>query len=347
MKLISLKPLSQQGGYTLIELMISMLLGLLIITTVTRVFLSANESNNLNRQLGLMQEAARIAMTEISSDIRMAGHTGCKSTTVIGNALLNNSTPFAWLTSEQQVQGLNQSETQSRIDSGSLSESLLIFKLNPDVVWRIINHNTGNNTLILDTNVNGLLAPGNAVGITRQDCSQVSLIAASSVSGTTIGHTTGGSGNFRNCVTPLRGDFRCYDSSSPTGTLSFDPGFVRPLDSAAYFIKLEDGLPTLFRKDATNATTPLVDGIENIRVYFGLDTDGNAVANRYISAGDRAYRSGDWKSVTSVRVHLLVRSESEVTPTPRDYFFDGSTVTPTDNFLRKEYVMTMALRNQG
>ena len=348
---------TQERGYTLIELMVSMLLGLFIITTVTQIFLSSNESNSLNRQLGLMQEAARIAMTEMASDIRMAGHTGCESSTVVGNALLNNSTAFEWLTAEQPVQGLNQSNALSQINSGSLSEGLLIFKLNPDVIYQVTNHNTSSNTLTLDTNVNGLLTPDNAVGIIRQDCSQVSLIALSSVSGNNISHATGGAGNLRNCFNQLKGDFRCYDSSSPTGTVSFDPGFVRPLDSVAYFIKLEDGLPTLFRKDANNTAIPLVDGIEAMRVYYGLDTDGNGVANRYINAGERAYKSADWKTVTSIRIHLLVRSEMEVTPGRREYFFNGVFITPPDDptdvpdpedrFLRKEYIMTMALRNQG
>ena len=348
----------KQFGVTLIELMISMLIGLFIITAVTQIFLSSNNSNSLNRQLGLMQEAARIAITEIASDIRMAGFTGCISSAEIGNALENNAANFEWLTSEQKIQGLSLADTQSKLDSGALGEGLIIYKLNPDIAYQITSHNTSSNTLTLDTNVNGLLVPGQPVGAIRQDCSQVALISPSSVSGSNISHNTGGGGDFRNCATQLKGSFRCYDSSSPTGTLSFNPGYIRPLDTVGYFTKLEDNLPTLFRKDVSNGNgTALVDGIETMRIYYGMDTDSDGVTNQFINAGGRSFRHADWQQVIAIRVHLLVRSETTVIPedlAPKAYFFDGTSVTPPDisagipdRFLRKEYVMTMALRNQG
>lgn len=348
----------KQQGLTLIELMVSMLIGLFIITAVTQIFLSSNESNNLNRQLGLMQEAARIALTEIATDIRMAGYTGCISSVEIGNALADNATDFEWLTAEQKIQGLSLADTQSKLDAGALTEGLIIFRLSPDISYPVTNHNTSSNTITLDTNVSGLLTTGQPLGAVRQDCSQIALISPSQVNGNDITHATGGSGNFRNCVSQLQGSFRCYDSSVPTGALSFNPGYIKPVDSVSYFIRLEDSLPTLFRKDVSNGTgTALVDGIENMRIYYGIDTDNNGTPDQFVNAGWRAYRHSDWQQVTAIRVHLLVRSETSEVPAdlaPKDYFFDGSRVTPPDisagvpdGFLRKEYVMTMALRNQG
>ncbi|WP_422132963.1 PilW family protein [Endozoicomonas sp. ALD040] len=346
---------SKQKGLSLIELMISMLLGIFIITSVTQAFLSSNNSNRLNFQLGLMQEAARIAVSSISNDVRVAGYTGCNTDAAIGNALLQNSAPHEWLTAEQPTQGMNLSDTRSKMDAQATSESLLIFKANPDTVFAITNHDTSTSTLTLDRNIGSTLPVGGAAVITRQDCSQVALIALSSIGGSTLTHTTSGVGDFKNCVAQLKGSFRCYDGSTPSGALSFNPGYLKPLESVGYFVKPDNGLPTLFRKEAGNASAlAIVDGIEDIRIHYGLDTDNDGVTNRYISAGDRSFRHADWLQTTAIRIHLLTRSETEILPVPapppappRTYLFDGQQVTQSDRFLRKEYVMTMALRNSG
>ena len=354
----STSAIRQHRGVTLVELMIAMLIGLIIITSVTQVFLSSNESNNLNRQLGLMQEAARVAIRELSSDIRMAGFTGCSPTADTGNALQNNASDAEWMTAEQKIQGLSLSDTQSRLDTAALSEGIVIFKLDPDNVFQVASHNTSSTNMTVDRSMDGVIARGQPVGASRQDCSQVSLFSPSSVSGSSLSHSGSGGGSFGNCFSQLEGNFRCYDSTRPTGPVSFNPGYIRPLDSVSYFIKLENNLPTLFRKEVSNpAGTPLVDGIESMRVYYGLDSDDDNVANQYINAGDRSWRHADWQQIASVRVHLLVRSETETIPedlAPKAYFFDGQTVTPpdiapgvTDRYLRKEYVMTLGLRNPG
>ena len=345
---LSRQRFSKQQGLTLIELMVSMLIGLFIITMVSQVFLSTNRSNRLNHQLGLMQEAARTATSLIARDVRMAGYTGCDSATVIGNALASNAPTNEWATSEHLVQGLNQTDSATRLDPQTTSESLLIFKLDPNQTFTITNHNTNTSTLTLDSNVNDTFAEGDAVGITRQDCSQVGLVALTSVNGNNVVHGAVSTGDFRNCHTQVKGDFRCYDSTTTTGAETFDPGYLKPLKSVAFYIKPENGLPTLFRKEVGQPNpVAMVDGIERLRIYYGLDSDGNGSANRYVQAGGRSFRHADWRSVSSIRIHLIARSEIEVTPAPRDYFFDGKTVTPSDRFLRKEYVLTLALRNQG
>lgn len=339
--------MQHQKGLTLVELMISMLIGLFVITTISSTFLRSSRTTQLNHQLGVMQESARTAMNYIAKDVRMAGYTGCDSFTVMGNSLVANNSSHTWATSEQPVQGLNQTDTTSRVDALAESESLLIFKLDSETTFNITNHQTSSTTLTLDNSASSVFSAGDAAGISRQDCSQTALVALTSISGNNVVHSSTGSGNFRNCFTDLKGNFRCYDSTSPSGAETFDPGFLKPLRSVAYFIGTENGLPGLFRKEAgaTNSTL-LVDGIEQMRIYYGQDKDSNGIANRFINAGDLSFQDADWHNISSIRIHLVSRSEIELTPTPRNYFFDGADVTATDRFLRREYVMTIALRNQ-
>ena len=335
-----------QKGLTLIELMVSMLLGLFIISTVSATFLRTSQTTQLNHQLSLMQSSAHAAMKYMAKDVRIAGYTGCDLSVVMGNAIAANSAAHTWATSEQPVQGLNRAETINRIDALAQSESLLIFKLDTDVSFNIINHQTSSSTIILDSNVSSVFSAGDAAGISRQDCSQTALVSLASVSGTRVIHNTASVGNFRNCFTDLKGSFRCYDGSSPTGAENFNPGLLKPLRSTAYFIRTDNGIPGLFRKDAgnTNATL-LVDGIEDMRIYYGLDKNANGVADRFIRPIDLSFQHSDWHNIRSIRLHLLSRSEVELTPTARDYFFDGAVLSATDRFLRREYVMTIALRN--
>ena len=81
-----------------------------------------------------------------------------------------------------------------------------------------------------------------------------------------------------------------------------------------------------------------------------VDKDGNA--NRYvrpavIAAACTADKNSQcWRGIASVRISLLLRTiEDGVTQSPQIYTFDGTSVTASDNFLRREYISVIALRN--
>ena len=75
------------AGFTLIELMIAMLLGLIVIAGVVSVFLANQRSYRTNQALGDVQDGSRIAFELMANDIRNAGYTGCDSNGRIANVL--------------------------------------------------------------------------------------------------------------------------------------------------------------------------------------------------------------------------------------------------------------------
>lgn len=78
------------AGFTLIELMIAMLLGLVVIAGVTSVFLAGQQSFRTNNALSDVEDGSRIAFELMARDIREAGLTGCDSTSDrIANVLSN------------------------------------------------------------------------------------------------------------------------------------------------------------------------------------------------------------------------------------------------------------------
>jgi type IV pilus assembly protein PilW len=78
------------AGFTLIELMVSMVLGLIVIAGVTSVFLANQQAYRTNQALGDVQDGSRIAFELMAHDIRNAGLTGCDNNGRVSN-VLNNS----------------------------------------------------------------------------------------------------------------------------------------------------------------------------------------------------------------------------------------------------------------
>ena len=67
-------------GFTLIELMVAMVLGLLVAAGIVTVFASTSSSNKAQNQLAQLQEAGRFAVTRIGTDLRMANGQYCTNT---------------------------------------------------------------------------------------------------------------------------------------------------------------------------------------------------------------------------------------------------------------------------
>ena len=88
---------------------------------------------------------------------------------------------------------------------------------------------------------------------------------------------------------------------------------------------------------------PVIDDIEQMQIYFGEDTDGDGVANRMMTPDDAAL---NMNQVVSIRLNLLVRSGNDRQAMGmQEYFFDDATVQAVDSRLRRQYSITVALRN--
>lgn len=85
------KARTTQHGFTLIEAMIASLLGLIVIATVTGVFISTYQANSQNLKVVRMDEDMRAAMTLMVRDIRRAGTRELAWQT----SLLGTNNPFA------------------------------------------------------------------------------------------------------------------------------------------------------------------------------------------------------------------------------------------------------------
>lgn len=90
-----------EQGFTLIELMITMLISGLIMAAIYMAYLSQQKTYNAQRQVVTMQQNIRAVMEILTSEVRMAGY----DPTGDSNASLLNGTNFRQITFTQDLDG--------------------------------------------------------------------------------------------------------------------------------------------------------------------------------------------------------------------------------------------------
>ena len=75
-------------GFTLVEMMVAMLLGLIVIGGVVSVFLAGQQTYRTNEALGDVEDGSRTAFELLARDLRNAGNTGCDTSSGrVGNVV--------------------------------------------------------------------------------------------------------------------------------------------------------------------------------------------------------------------------------------------------------------------
>jgi len=136
--------------------------------------------------------------------------------------------------------------------------------------------------------------------------------------------------------------------STDTGTLDCLGQAAAPVTNKYYIANDSNGVPNLYCLGSGNATAqPLLEGVENMQVLYGVDTDSDKSANKYLRADQLS--SSDWLNVVSVRISLLLRTTDNGLATQQTaYSYNGVSVTPSgsDYYLRRVFTTTITLRNR-
>ena len=74
--------MKQQSGFSLIELMISLVLGLIILSGVIQVFVSTRATNSLNQAIAEIQEYGRYITLRIQDELREVGRYDINTTNI-------------------------------------------------------------------------------------------------------------------------------------------------------------------------------------------------------------------------------------------------------------------------
>jgi type IV pilus assembly protein PilW len=356
---------SKQFGMTLIEIMLAMLLGLFLIGGVIQIFLSAKNSYRTQENLSRIQENGRFASEILSHDIRLSGYLGCSGVSATNPIVIANNPLVAPLAHAGNVNvvagsivtgGDNNASGSFTTHPALASNPLTPVVMNTDAITVQFGESCGGYTTAV---ISSSITPVTTAAIpTNNTCGTITNGTATSLGTPLV---------ISNCESAHI--FRASDTTAPTtqnkdatgvATQSLGKTYavgseIMLFRSYTYFIRNgASGLPTLFRLDnnvATGGSTnpvELIEGVENMQIVYGVDTDADGVANNYIAGTAANFpAASDWDKVVSLRVYLLLQSiDDNVTDKPVPYFFMSNTATtPTDRRLRKTYSITIALRN--
>ncbi len=351
-----------QKGVGLIELMISVTLGLFLISGAVGIFISSKSTLQLNTELAWIQDNARFAMMTLTRDLRMAGFYGCSTdqgfTSTINPVASGtgwymdfDNAVVGWDGDDGGYPGTEFPPAYNSNAATGLPNSDLTTVRHAESQSVEVDDNIPTNNANIRVHGSHPFEDGDVLVIT--DCDQTTVFQVTGMAGSqVIVHNTGGGHTPGNCSV-LMGGASCPGAPSSHAFYGENGAFILQMKSNAYYVDASsDGTPALYRRELyASAGEPdvrdqeLVQGVENLQVVYGQDTDNDGFANRYVNADDIA--AADWPQVVTIRVHVLFRSFAEVASAPQDFRFVGVNYTPTDNFLRQEFISTIELRNKG
>ncbi|MBW6494487.1 MAG: PilW family protein [Burkholderiaceae bacterium] len=320
-------------GVSLIELMIAITVGMFVILAVTTVFTNSSRSHAELQRNAAQIENGRYAIEILSEEIQMAGFWGPYATAsdipTLPLMCATASADLGW-------------------DVATLNMPVAIFGYDGNVALR------AGETCFAERLTTGTLAP-DVIAVRRVETVALAPTAADDTSAflQVSNCNTDPSampfifsqkdGDFtlrkRDCTT--REDIRRYR------TRAFYIGTCSNCSSA-------DGLPSLrvaeldgVNKIINNST--LVEGIENLKVEYGLDNDGDGQVDVYSTCSEATCDAAAWRNVVTVRLHVLSRtaeaSPGYVDEKKYDMGAGGSVGPFNDAFKRHVYTAVVRAAN--
>lgn len=357
--LASLPPApGREGGISLVELMVAMVVGLLLVAGIAQAFLSQRQTYRLQEALGRTQENGRYALDWIAREARMSGYLGCDRQAARKDAL-NANTLFQarW---DRPIEGFNAADASSW--NASIAEAGLTAGTGGGDEVR-----GGTDILVLRRGAEPGLPLAQAMTsasdglrvvprtpppvqagdlLVLSDCKRSTLFQATAYDATTgdIAHAIGTSPAPGNQTTSLSDAGPDFDRDAE----------VTPLQTVVLFVGTDGrGRPALRRKVGTAPSEVLASGVENMQVLYGLDVGtADGIANRYVPA--QHVPSSAWPNVVTVRVAMLLQSEDELAGPAdtrayrlldQEVSASGSITHAGDRRLRRVVSTTVNLRN--
>lgn len=304
---------TRQGGFSMVEILIAMLLGLFLVAALVQILIEGKQSFASANHLSRLQENGRIATSMIVTDLKRAGYMGG-----------NSDVPNIYGTEDQIRTTVSGGDPYSTCPANSTEWGRMIQR-------RVVG--------LDDTSAGYDCIDG--ASYLRGD-----ILAVRYASPWIVDDFEDGRLYLRSNL--FEGKIFSGDNENDAQNQMSDPIGMTEHDLLAYAYYVGDStrtcsgrvVPSLFRVRLDDNGQPLAEellpGIEHFQVQYG---DGQ----RYYDANNVA----DWDDVVTARIWLLVRSEC-----PEGDYADGRTYTlgnqvytPNDNYRRQLYSSVVMLRN--
>ena len=301
-------PRSAVRGLTLVELMISMMLGLLVVGSASAIFISNRQTYRATEGLGRVQENGRMAFELMSRDLREAGGNPCgnadrKEPMKLVNVL--NATSNWWANWSDGIVGYEAAMTTAPANRIAGTDAVALMSGDTSSGVTVVSHNPTSAQFQVNTTGHGMNDGDIAIVCDWRQASLFQISNAQPGINTTIVHNPGGAVSPGNCSKGLG-----Y-ANPPKCTVNGTPyqyganSMVVRLHAVRWFIgSTPGGGRSLFRSTLVNQGGVLVardqqiaEGVNNMQLQYLLE---GAVG--YVDA--TAIPVNRWRNVTAVRVNL-------------------------------------------
>jgi len=323
-------------GFSLIELMVSLTIGLVIAVAAISAYLGAAGASKMSNAQSRMNEDAQAALNVLAQQIRMAGtnpvqanradafqHNPVFDPTYVGGSVTSYGT------------------TSFSASSGGAAYNLSAFSIRG-----------------CDGSFSSITSTSNLDSLSNCGTSTLPDSIAVSYEGDKYNTMPSGAS---------AGD--CLGQSVPSITATFTSGTSTTatyyvVDNRFYVANSSDGIPNLYCKGNGGSVQPLVENVEDMQFLYGTvssaATSNTATVAGYLTAedvitnaptADAPGYSKAWGKVLTVRICVVVRSESPVVSNAASAKYYNCAnpavlTTAPDLRLRRAYSTTVVLRNR-
>ncbi len=313
----------KSAGFTLVEAMISMAIGMFLVLGAVTVYTEGRYSFQVTEGTTIVQENLRFAMETMEPDIRLAGYWGMHT------------------------------------DSGLIQEDAMIITCDgADVTtWALDSYVgiTARNNITAGNTAN--VAAGSRTPV---NCGAFDLGIAENTDVLEIRRSSAGTRPLAAGTVQIksnRNNSRIFNNGvEPAGFVN-QPDIDGTYDyvfNTYYVSQTSDNVPNTpsLRRRTLNGLEvvdeEIIAGVEDMQIQFGIDANGDGSVNRYINP-DAAGFDAD-SNIIAVRLWLLMRSEYiELGHTDNRTYTtpEGIDYVPADSFRRLEGSKTIYLRNRS
>lgn len=336
----------RQGGLSLIELMVSLVISTMILAGVLQIFVSSKKSYNTEEALSRLQENARYAVGALSEDVRLTGFAGCSG---VSTTPIVPSIGVADAAEDPVVNFIN-------------DRSIVGFDNDPDGVIDVNGDNFS---------ISGLVAGSDAFSISTAGACSAHLLEDMATRDAVVkvsnqnacGWAAGDYLIITDCTaldvfrvsnTPSKSDKiislqhnNTYNKKAKLSTRYVAESVVFDFVTTTYYVGRNADLePGLYRKVNMDAPELVVSGVEDMQVRYGIDSDSDYIVDEYLTAAQiGAVSSETWSDVISVEINLLMVSGENLLTEKQQYVFNGSTVTASDHKIRHVVTRNVSMRS--
>lgn len=331
----------RQRGFNLIELMISMVIGLFIMAGVISLFLSNRQTFQSNQGLFQIQESMRMAFEILSRDLRHTGFTPCGNQNKVAN-VLNASTANGNLLEWVGLRGVDGNTAIAPVTTGTgtgeriAGTSAILVQGVQGADRSVQLHTTlGTPSFTLFPDTSTSFTAGDI--LMACDFQQATLFQVSTATANTVNYGVGGGLTPGNCQIGLGLPGRC----APTPAfITYNPNAnLSRFMSSIWYVgnngRTEDGGRSLYRirigAAGTIVTEEIVAGVNDLQITYHRRNTNSWDTAATIGAANA------WNNVDALTLQMtLVSAETNV----------SSDSSINEGRLQRSFTQTIALRNR-